>query len=69
MDWVIGLYLFGIIATLASVGWFITYIDYITPQRWHRYDIRPIIMWLKMVATIFWLTFFGLLGLHFWIGG
>lgn len=66
MDWVIGLYLFGAIAILATFGWFITVV---IPQLWTGCDIRPIIMWFKMVATIFWLTVFGLLGLHFWIGG
>jgi len=66
MDWVIGLCLFSAIATLATVGWLATRkIQY----NGGRVDIRPIALWFKMVATIFWFTFFGLLGLHFWVGG
>lgn len=66
VDWVTGLYLFGTSATLATFGWVFTRL---MPACWGKIDIRPILMWFKMVATIFWLTFFGLLGLHFLMGG
>jgi len=66
MDWVIGLYLFATIATLATAGCFVIRIDYIA--QWCKYDITSIVLWFKTIATVFWLTFFGLLGIYFLIG-